>query len=92
VDWNDVINLGSDGLNLAVRTGTLTLSFFIVTAFATRLGTTVIAAYQVALQVWLLAAYCIDGLAITATSLGGQLLGKEYRRAHRHLGQRLVHI
>lgn len=92
VDWNDVRNLGSDGLNLAGRTGTLTLSFFIVTAFATRLGTTVVAAYQVALQAWLLAAYCIDGLAITATSLGGRLLGNGEHRAHRLLARRLVHL
>lgn len=92
VDWNDVMDLGSDGLNLAGRTGTLTLSFFIMTAFATRLGTTVVAAYQVALQAWLLAAYCIDGLAITATSLGGQLLGRGDCRAHRLLVRRLVHL
>ncbi|SCA64004.1 Uncharacterized protein SCG7086_BN_00060 [Chlamydiales bacterium SCGC AG-110-P3] len=92
LDWNDVMDLGTDGLNLAGRTGTLVLSFFIITAFATRLGTTVVAAYQVALQAWLLAAYCIDGLAITATSLGGQLLGKGDRRAHRLLTRRLVHL
>ncbi len=92
MDWNDVFNLGSDGLNLAGRTGILTLSFFITTAFATRLGTTVVAAYQVALQVWLLAAYCMDGLAITATSLGGQLLGKGDHKTHRLLTQRLVNL
>lgn len=92
VDWSDVIDLGSDGLNLAGRTGTLTLSYFIVTAFATRLRTTVVAAHQVALQAWLLAAYFIDGLAITATSLGGQLLGREDRGAHRLLARRLVHL
>lgn len=92
MDWSDVMNLGSDGLNLAGRTGTLTLAFFIVTALATRLGTTVVAAYQVALQAWLVAAYCIDGLAITATSLGGQLLGKGDRRAHRLLARRLIHL
>lgn len=92
VDWNDVMDLGSDGLNLAGRTGMLTLSFFIVTVFATRLGTTVVAAYQVALQAWLLAAYCMDGLAITATSLGGQLLGKGNHEAHRLLAQRLVNL
>lgn len=92
VDWNDVMDLGSDGLNLAGRTGILTLSFFIITVFATRLGTTVVAAYQVALQAWLLAAYCMDGLAITATSLGGQLLGKGDHRSHRLLAQRLVNL
>lgn len=92
VDKKDVIDLGSDGLNLACRTGALTLSFFILTAFATRLGTTVVAAYQVALQAWLLASYCIDGLAITATSLGGQLLGKKDLESHHLLGRRLVHL
>lgn len=92
VDWNDVMDLGSDGINLDGRTGILTLSFFIITAFATRLGTTVVAAYQVALQAWLLAAYCMDGLAITATSLGGQLLGKGDLGAHRLLSRRLVSL
>ncbi len=92
IDWDDVTNLGSDGLNLAGRTGLLTLSFFIITALATRLGTTVVAAYQVALQVWLLAAYFIDGLAITATSLGGQLLGRGNDTAHGLLSRRLVHL
>ncbi|MEM1282488.1 MAG: MATE family efflux transporter [Chlamydiota bacterium] len=92
VDWNDVTDLGNDGINLAGRTGALTLSFFILTALATRLGTTVVAAYQVALQAWLLAAYCIDGLAIAATSLGGQLLGKGDLISHRKLSQRLVHL
>jgi len=89
---SDVINLGSDGLNLAGRTGILTLSFFIITVFATRLGTTVVATYQVALQAWLLAAYCMDGLAITAMSLGGQLLGRGDREAHRLLARRLVNL
>lgn len=92
VDWSDVTSLGSDGLNLAGRTGALTLSFFLLTAAATRLGPTVVAAYQIALQVSLLASYSIDGLAITATSLGGQLLGKGERQAHRLLSQRLVHL
>lgn len=92
VDWNDMMDLGSDGLNLAGRTGILTLSFFIITVFATRLGTTVVAAYQVALQAWLLAAYCMDGLAITATSLGGQLLGKGDHGAHCLLARRLVNL
>ena len=92
IDWKDVMNLGSDGLNLAGRTGILSLSFFIITAFATRLGTTAVAAYQVALQAWLLAAYFIDGLAITATSLGGKLLGRGDFENQQLLARRLVHL
>ena len=92
IDWNDVINLGSDGLNLAGRAGTLVLSFFLMTALATRLGVTVVAAHQVALQAWLLAAYCLDGLAITAATLGGQLLGKGDHSAHGLLARRVVHL
>ena len=92
VYWKDVTSLGSDGINLAGRTGVLTLSFFILTALATRLGTVELAAYQVALQIWLLAAYCMDGLAITATSFGAHLLGKGDRRAHRLLSNRLIYL
>ena len=90
VAWEDVVALGSDGLDMAGRTGLLTLSFFILTACATRLGTATVAAHQVALQVWLLASFFIDGLAITATSLGGQLVGGGDLLSHRILSRRLV--
>ena len=82
--------LSSDGLNLAGRTGLLSLSFFILTACVTRLGTSVLAAYQVVLQIWLLTSYCMDGLSITATSLGGRLIGRGERVLHKMLSQRLL--
>ncbi len=92
IEWSDITALGGDGLNLAGRTGLLTLSFFILTACATRLGTAVVAAHQVALQIWLLAAFFIDGLAITATSLGGQLIGSGDHASHRLLSRRLLRL
>jgi MATE family multidrug resistance protein len=86
----DILDLSHDGLNLAGRTGLLTLSFFILTMCATRLGTEIVAAHQIALQVWMFAAFFIDGLAITAITLGGQLIGREDHSAHQIMSRRLL--
>lgn len=90
VVWSDITDIGTDGLNLAGRTGLLTSAYLLVTASATRLGVSVVAAHQVALQLWLLAAFLIDGLGITATAIGGQLVGSGHREAHKLLVQRLL--
>jgi putative MATE family efflux protein len=92
LEWHDVRSLGNDGLNMAGRSGLLTLSFFLLTACASRLGTEVVAAQQVALQLWLLASFCIDGLAITATSLGGQFVGAGDGRSLAILSKRLLRL
>ncbi len=92
VAWEDLTELGRDGFNLAGRTGCLLLAYFLCTACATRLGVVTVAAHQVALQAWFLASFLIDGLGITATAIGGQLIGEKDYTLHKLMVRRLMVI
>ena len=74
---SDALGFGGEALNMFVRTGCLTGSYFIGASLATRLGTEIVAAHQIGLQVWVFSAFFVDGIAVTATSLGGKFLGEE---------------
>lgn len=76
-------------LNIFGRTAFLTISFFILTKCATSLGTDTLAAHQIALQLWLLASFVIDGFAITGTSLGAKQIGADQFQEFRNLGRKL---
>jgi putative MATE family efflux protein len=59
-------HFGRSSIHLFGRSLTLSSVFFLSTRFASTFGTTGLAAYQVAMQIWLLASFLTDGLAITA--------------------------
>ena len=78
------------GRDLFVRTLALRASFLALTALAARKGATALAAYQVALQWWILLTFVLDGLEAAAQSLIGTALGASdsalaRRTAHRVL-------
>lgn len=66
--------------------GTLTLS----TAVATRVGTTAVAAHQVALQLWLFLALVVDALAVAGQAMVARYRGLGNRAAARASGNRLL--
>lgn len=66
--------------------GTLTLS----TAVATRVGTTAVAAHQVALQLWLFLALVVDALAVAGQAMVARYRGLGDRGAARSAGNRLL--
>ncbi len=90
VDWHDLLALGKDGLNLMGRTGCLIVAFFLLTASASRMGSTTLAAHQIAMQVWLFAAYILDGLAVTATFFGAKLSGEKAFEQHKIMSKKLI--
>ena len=59
------------GRALIIRSGSLLAAFTLATAVATRQGDEVVAAHQVAVQIWLFLALAIDALAIAAQALIG---------------------
>lgn len=63
------------GRALLIRSGALLGSFTLATAVATRQGEEVVAAHQVAVQLWIFLALVIDALAIA----GQALVGLHYR-------------
>ena len=66
--------------NLFVRTLALNLALYLATSFATKYGENYIAAYTIAINLWFLGAFLIDGYASAGNILSGKLLGaKDYR-------------
>ena len=87
---SDALSFGGEALDLFIRTGCLTGSYFIGASVATRLGTDIVAAHQIGLQVWVFASFFVDGIAVTATSLGGKYLGELRPDKWKTLGNRLL--
>ncbi|MCF7559498.1 MATE family efflux transporter [Sabulilitoribacter multivorans] len=66
-------------LNLFIRTIALNVTLYFASAFATSYGAKYIAAYTIAINLWFLGAFIIDGYASAGNILSGKLLGgKEY--------------
>lgn len=67
-------------LNLFVRTLALNATLYFATRYATSYGTQYIAAYTIAINLWFLGAFIIDGYASAGNILSGKLLGaKDYK-------------
>lgn len=62
-------------LNLFVRTLALNVTLYFATSYATSYGTEYIAAYTIAINLWFLGAFLIDGYASAGNILSGKLLG-----------------
>lgn len=66
-------------LNLFVRTIALNVTLYYASAFSTSYGKEYIAAYTIAINLWFLGAFVIDGYASAGNILSGKLFGaKEY--------------
>lgn len=75
------LKFGKNSFDLFGRSFTLTLCFFSATRLASRLGVTALGAHQVLLQIWLLASFFLDGLAISGNILGARFyFAKQYKR------------
>jgi MATE family multidrug resistance protein len=62
-------------LNLFVRTIALNVTLYFASAFATSYGSEYIAAYTIAINLWFLGAFIIDGYASAGNILSGKLFG-----------------
>ncbi len=70
-----ILALARNGALVSLRTGALLLGLTYAAATATRLGPSDIAAHQVVMQVWLLAAMISDSFAIAAQAMVGEVAG-----------------
>lgn len=67
--------------NLIIRTLALNITLYFATRYATSYGAEYIAAYTIAINLWFLGAFLIDGYASAGNILSGKLLGgKEYSK------------
>ncbi|MEY8849554.1 MATE family efflux transporter [Psychroserpens sp. XS_ASV72] len=68
-------------VNLFIRTLALNVTLYFATRFATAYGTQYIAAYTIAINLWFLGAFIIDGYASAGNILSGKFLGaKDYKK------------
>jgi putative MATE family efflux protein len=80
------------GVDLAVRTGALLASMTFATAIAARMGEVELAAWQIAMQVFLLLAFTLDSLAIAGQALVGRHLGGARPDRAFEVGRRLIQL
>ena len=64
-------------LNLFIRTLALNLTLYLATKYATGYGKNYIAAYTIAINLWFLGAFIIDGYASAGNILSGKLFGQK---------------
>jgi putative MATE family efflux protein len=78
------------GRDLAVRTGALRFSLVFATGSAARMGTTSLAAHEIAFQLLMLSSDVTDGLAVAGQALASKHLGSgRIERAYR-MGKTLI--
>ncbi|HVR80156.1 MAG TPA: MATE family efflux transporter [Acidimicrobiia bacterium] len=85
-----LLALGRSGVLVALRTGVLLLALTFAAATATRIGAAEIAAHQVVMQVWLLAAMIADSFAIAGQAMVGDAVGAGDRSGTDRLSWRLL--
>jgi MATE family multidrug resistance protein len=85
-----LLALGRSGVLVALRTGALLLALTFAAATATRIGAAEIAAHQVVMQVWLLAAMIADSFAIAGQAMVGDAVGAGDRSGTDRLSWRLL--
>lgn len=85
-----ILALARNGLLVSIRTGFLLLGLTVAAATATRLGPAEIAAHQVVMQVWLLAAMIADAFAIAGQAMVAEAVGNGDATAVDRLSGRLL--
>ena len=63
--------------NLVIRTIALNITLYFCNAYATKYGDEFIAAYTIAINLWFLVAFIIDGYSSAGTILSGKLYGQK---------------
>ncbi|MGH8871767.1 MAG: MATE family efflux transporter [Acidimicrobiia bacterium] len=84
-----ILALARNGVLVSIRTGFLLFGLTFAAATATRLGVGEIAAHQVVMQVWLLAAMVADAFAIAAQAMVADAVGGRDVDRIDHLSSRL---
>jgi MATE family multidrug resistance protein len=85
-----LLTLGKSGVLITLRTGVLLLAFMVAAGAATRISPESIAAHQVVLQVWLVAAMIADSFAIAGQAMVGTSAGSGDRERVDELSRRLL--
>lgn len=81
-----------DSRFMFIRSVSLMVGWFIAPVIAIQFGVEYLAAFQITLQLWVIAAFFMDGTGITANTFGAALLGANQTEAFAILQRRLLTI
>ena len=77
-------------LNLFIRTLALNVTLYYESAFSTSYGKEYIAAYTIAINLWFLGAFIVDGYASAGNILSGKLYGQKNYKTLVQLSNKLI--
>ncbi len=77
-------------LNLFVRTLALNVTLYFASAFSTSYGAAYIAAYTIAINLWFLGAFIVDGYSSAGNILSGKLYGQKNYKSLVVLSNKLI--
>ncbi|MCK0178866.1 MATE family efflux transporter [Flavobacteriaceae bacterium S0862] len=77
-------------LNLFIRTLALNVTLYYASAFSTSYGKEYIAAYTIAINLWFLGAFIVDGYASAGNILSGKLYGQKNYKTLVQLSNKLI--
>ena len=77
-------------INLFVRTLALNVTLYYASAFSTSYGKEYIAAYTIAINLWFLGAFIVDGYSSAGNILSGKLYGQKNYKALVKLSNKLI--
>lgn len=77
-------------LNLFIRTLALNVTLYYASAFSTSYGKEYIAAYTIAINLWFLGAFIVDGYSSAGNILSGKLYGQKNYKALVELSNKLI--
>ncbi|MCB0461928.1 MAG: MATE family efflux transporter [Flavobacteriaceae bacterium] len=76
--------------NLFIRTIALNVTLYFASAFSTSYGAAYIAAYTIAINLWFLGAFIVDGYSSAGNILSGKLYGQKNYKALVQLSNKLI--
>jgi putative MATE family efflux protein len=90
IQWTLLRPLFHIGRDLAARTGALRFSLVFATGTVARMGSTTLAAHEIAFQLFILCSDVIDGLAVAGQALAAKYLGAHQTDAAYRMGKTLM--
>lgn len=89
IPYEQVFDFGKNSIHQFMRAVYLNSTFLVAILILSRTSALDMATHQIAMQFWLLSAYLLDGIAVTATSIGGRLIATQAFDQWRLVSKRL---
>jgi multidrug resistance protein, MATE family len=93
VDFNfspELIKLLKLGIDMVVRTASVNVAYYLANRYATSYGANYIASHTIAMNIWFLSAFFIDGYSNAAIAISGRLMGENDYGGLFLLGKKII--